>query len=49
MAAKPWERVPPIEEKIVPNRITTRTSHRMPNAARVGQTDDETGRVMTSN
>ena len=33
-AARPWELVPPIEEMIVPNMITTSTSHPMPSAAR---------------
>ena len=33
----PWEFVLPIEEMIVPNKITNKTSHRMPSAARLGR------------
>lgn len=46
MAARPWELVLPIEEMMVPNMITTRTSHRMPSAATVRRREDESCRVM---
>lgn len=42
----PWEFVPPNEEMNAPNMKTTRTSHRMPNAARVGREGYERCGVM---
>ena len=46
MAARPWECVPPIEEIIAPNMITTTTSHRMPSAAPLGRQENEARQVM---
>lgn len=49
MTARPWEPVLPIEEMIVPNRITTRTSHRTPSVAPSGRKEHETSKVMGCN
>lgn len=46
MAARPWEFILPIEEKIVPNMMTTRTSHRILKAALEGLVDDEMRGIM---
>lgn len=46
MAAMPWEFVPPTDEMNAPNTIATTTSHRMPNAARLGRKERERRGVM---
>lgn len=48
MATRPWELVPPIDEMIVPNKITIKTSHRMPSAAPSGRKMHESCRVIES-
>jgi hypothetical protein len=46
MAARPWELVLPIEERMVPHRITTSTSHRMLSVAPLGCKENEARSVM---
>ncbi len=46
MAASPCELVFPIDDRIIPNKITSKTSHRMPSATLAGDMEDEMRKVM---